>query len=225
MLTGCREYRKLLIELARNTVTAHERRVLMTHVEECADCARALDGQLALSASLGDMASEAFPEIAGIEVRVLAEFDRMATRRPVVRMYRWTLVAGLATAMLAGVVLRERRKPVAQPEPRMETAAMQTPLPVPPPRPRPPVQRVSHRAAPPQASADADPFVAIPYTVPLAAEERATIVRMEIPVAALIAAGFSVPVSDPGGVVEADVLVSGDGRARAIRPISISTSR
>jgi hypothetical protein len=48
---------------------------------------------------------------------------------------------------------------------------------------------------------------------------------MEIPVAALIAVGFSVPASDAGAVVEAEVLVSQDGRARAIRPISISASR
>jgi hypothetical protein len=40
---------------------------------------------------------------------------------------------------------------------------------------------------------------------------------MEIPVAALIAAGFSTENLDPGGVVNADVLVSQDGRARAIR--------
>ena len=40
---------------------------------------------------------------------------------------------------------------------------------------------------------------------------------MEIPVAALIAAGFNLGNLDPGGVVNADVLVSQDGRARAIR--------
>jgi len=67
-------------------------------------------------------------------------------------------------------------------------------------------------------------FLPIPYTVPLAPEESATVVRMEIPVTALIAAGFHVPATDPGATVQADVLVSQDGRARAIRPISISNS-
>jgi hypothetical protein len=79
-----------------------------------------------------------------------------------------------------------------------------------------------HSPAPPVQ--DAAQFVPIPYTIPLTPEERATVVRMEIPVSALIAAGFRVPSVDPGATVRADVLVSQDGRARAIRPISISSS-
>lgn len=67
-------------------------------------------------------------------------------------------------------------------------------------------------------------FVPIPYTVPLSPEEPATVWRMEIPVNRLRAIGYSVRVSDPGAVIEADVLVSQDGRARAIRPLSISSS-
>ena len=67
-------------------------------------------------------------------------------------------------------------------------------------------------------------FVPIPYTVPLSPEEPATVWRMEIPVSRLRAVGYRVQVSDPGAVVEADVLVSQDGRARAIRPLSISSS-
>lgn len=76
----------------------------------------------------------------------------------------------------------------------------------------------------PQAAAPAPAFVPIPYTVPLAPGEQATVVRMQIPVTALLAAGFQVPGTDPGAVVQAEVLVSQDGRARAIRPLSISTS-
>lgn len=66
-------------------------------------------------------------------------------------------------------------------------------------------------------------FVPIPYTVPLSPREPATVWRMEIPVSKLRAVGYHVPSSDPGAVVEADVLVSQDGRARAIRPLSISS--
>jgi hypothetical protein len=47
---------------------------------------------------------------------------------------------------------------------------------------------------------------------------------MEIPVTALIAAGFHVGVTDPAATVQADVLVSEDGRARAIRPLSVWNS-
>jgi hypothetical protein len=67
------------------------------------------------------------------------------------------------------------------------------------------------------------PFVPIPYVVPLGAYERAEVVRMEVPVAALIAAGFPMQTADPGARAEADVVVGQDGRARAVRLISIST--
>ena len=75
----------------------------------------------------------------------------------------------------------------------------------------------------PTAKVETRPFLTIPYTVPLSPEEPVMVWRAEIPVAQLIAAGFRVNVPDPAAVVEADVLVGQDGRARAIRPISIST--
>jgi hypothetical protein len=66
------------------------------------------------------------------------------------------------------------------------------------------------------------PFLTIPYTIPLAPEERAEVVRMRIPVTALLAAGFRVPVSDPSAAIDAEALVSQDGRVRAIRSLSIA---
>ena len=72
------------------------------------------------------------------------------------------------------------------------------------------------------ARADSRPFLTIPYTVPLSPEEPATVWRTKIPVTQLVAAGFQVEVPDPAAVVEADVLVGQDGRARAVRPLSIS---
>jgi hypothetical protein len=44
---------------------------------------------------------------------------------------------------------------------------------------------------------------------------------MELPVAALIAAGLQLRTADPGARAEADVVVGQDGRARAVRLISI----
>jgi hypothetical protein len=64
------------------------------------------------------------------------------------------------------------------------------------------------------------PFIEIPYTAPLAPYERTSIVRMDVPVAALIAAGFEVHVPDAGAALRADVLFGQDGRAHAIRPIT-----
>ena len=87
---------------------------------------------------------------------------------------------------------------------------------------------VEHRPSQPVPTESAvaqeseQPFVPIPYVTPLGPYERAEVVRMEVPVAALIAAGFQVRTADPGARAQADVVVGQDGRARAIRLISIS---
>jgi predicted anti-sigma-YlaC factor YlaD len=63
-------------------------------------------------------------------------------------------------------------------------------------------------------------FVPIPYVQPLGQYETATVMRMGVPVAALIAIGYKVDASDPTAVVKADVLVGEDGRAHAVRVLS-----
>jgi len=78
-----------------------------------------------------------------------------------------------------------------------------------------------HRAVPPPRIAG-EPFVEIPYIAPLAPYERTRIVRMDVPVSALIAAGFEVHAADTGAALRADVLFGQDGRAHAIRLVSNS---
>jgi hypothetical protein len=67
-----------------------------------------------------------------------------------------------------------------------------------------------------------EPFVAIPYTVPLAPGERTTVLRMMLSAPAMAAIGVPLPAIDPGGETPADVLVGEDGRARAIRLVANS---
>jgi hypothetical protein len=229
MLTGCSRYRPRLIELARGATDREEHRVLMAHVELCADCARVLDEQFALSATLRNLSREALPEMAVIETRVLAEFDRAKVRRR--RAPVWVYAAALAAATLIGAIGVERHIGSARHAAHVAVRAVQAvqapvaAAAVATAHPAASIARARHVmgrvkqlvARVRQASDDNQPFMTIPYTVPLSPEERATVVRMEVPVAALIAAGFSVATSDPGGVVDADVLVSQDGRARAIR--------
>ena len=62
-------------------------------------------------------------------------------------------------------------------------------------------------------------FYPIPYTSPLEPYERVLVVQQQVPVAELIAAGFRMPAADPQSTVRADVMVSQDGRPRAIRPV------
>ena len=72
----------------------------------------------------------------------------------------------------------------------------------------------------PSQSVETQAFFPIPYTPPLEPYERVLVVETEVPVTELIAAGFRVANSDPGARVRADVMVSQDGRPRAIRPVS-----
>jgi hypothetical protein len=63
-------------------------------------------------------------------------------------------------------------------------------------------------------------FVAIPYTIPPAPYERTSVVRMNVEVAALMAAGFQISAARAGASIPADVLLAQDGRAIAIRPLN-----
>jgi len=92
------------------------------------------------------------------------------------------------------------------------------------------VWMVGHRPAPqpvaaPAAEAESEqPFVPIPYVLPPGPYERVEVVRMNLPVSELIAAGFRMQTADVGAQAEADVIVGQDGRPRAVRLISISSS-
>jgi hypothetical protein len=78
-----------------------------------------------------------------------------------------------------------------------------------------------HRVAPGRPDVVMDEaFVPIPYVQPLDPYESATVIRMDVPVAALIAVGYKMGASDPTAVVKADVLVGEDGRAHAVRILS-----
>ena len=77
-----------------------------------------------------------------------------------------------------------------------------------------------HPAATPHMAVESQTFIEIPYVLPPAPYERTEIMRMDIPVASLIAAGFDVHADDVSGLIRADVLVGQDGRAFAIRFIS-----
>jgi len=81
----------------------------------------------------------------------------------------------------------------------------------------PPFAKHAPFAAPAPAEPSEAPFVPIPYLAPPAPYERIEVVRMQVPVAALIAAGVPVRTADLGARVEADVMVGQDGRARAVR--------
>jgi ferric-dicitrate binding protein FerR (iron transport regulator) len=87
----------------------------------------------------------------------------------------------------------------------------------------PPFAKHAAPAMPAPVEQSEAPFVPIPYLAPPAPYERIEVVRMQVPVAALIAAGVPVRTADPGARVEADVMVGQDGRARAVRLVPNSS--
>jgi anti-sigma factor RsiW len=70
------------------------------------------------------------------------------------------------------------------------------------------------------AGVSEESFVPIPYVQPLDPYATATVMRMEVPVATLIAFGYRMDASDLAAVVTADVLVGEDGRAHAVHVLS-----
>jgi hypothetical protein len=68
-------------------------------------------------------------------------------------------------------------------------------------------------------------FVAVPGSASLPTLESASIVRYELPVSALPAYGVEIVSDVSRRSVEADLLVGQDGYARAIRVVSVTSSR
>jgi hypothetical protein len=169
-----------------------------------------------------------------VERAVLAEFEASRRRR---RRGIAAASAAIAAMFVAGVVVVHERP--AQHQAVIETVAPQ-------PDESGKVTRVlEHNSAPaatrvnttrPRKRAEApddnrsdesteEPFVAIPYTTPLAPEERATVVRIRMSPSAIAAVGFPLKAIDPGLDALADVLVGEDGRAHAIRMVADSGFR
>jgi hypothetical protein len=225
----CDKFRGDLIELARGQ---REDNALRAHLSSCMACKREFEAQVRLSrmgSALSAQAAEAMPSLEP-GAMLLAEFD--AAARPKSRPW-WAAGAAIAAGiLLTWGVWNSVGKKLEAPHTPAPIARVQPP----PPEALAPSQgravaqvataAVRHRRNKPSKPADAEPeqpFVAIPYTAPLGPYERAEIVRMDVPVSALIAAGFPM-MSDPAASARADLVVGQDGRARAVRLISISDS-
>ena len=154
-----------------------------------------------------------------VERAVLAEFDAARRRR----IWKLTAAGAIAALLLAGAFnIRQPKQPTS---PHLSRVIATAPAPAIVPAktlPLKPRRHPSRRPAISQQPDLQDPFIAIPYTVPLAPEERTTVVRMTLSPAAIAAVGFPF---QPGIPQQADVLISEDGRARAIRIVANSDYR
>lgn len=220
----CREFEGVLVEMARRSpLMGDEGARLTAHLDGCEHCRIVLNGQLRLSAVSQVLAAEAarFSAPASVEhalLREMANVHRLRRRRIV-----YSVETGAMAAALALTVWMTHRPGPAKPAGAIVTVA--------PPAPQPavvatvqPVSKRRKRVVKRPAAEQEQPFVAIPYTLPLQPYERADVMRMDVPVAALIAVGLPMNMADPSALARADVLVGQDGRARAIRLVSVSAA-
>jgi hypothetical protein len=215
---NCRRFKGDIIEWARGGRVSAEAR---SHARSCPDCWELFEEQSLLSERERSLSLPQTPP--ELEAKLLGEFLRV--RRPRRSRAPWVLAPlAVAAALLLALTLKPKAPPPSAPvASRVPAPVPQTVVAAPTPAPAPPRRVVAAvRRKPQPAPAMEEPFVQIPYTQPLAPWERGEIMRMELPVAALIAQGFSIATSDAGAAARADVLVGEDGRARAVRLISIS---
>jgi len=194
------------------------------HVAECATCRESVEGERVLTAALGELASQR--EMTGapvnVEAAVMAAF---AAKHPARRSVMWRTAAWaipVAAGVLLFAVLRsgEREQPVvAREAPASE--------PVPAPRavveeaePAPVAAAVAPRRARRPVGRNTEyvtEFVPLRYGKPLESGEPIVVVRMELPGSQLRRLGLPVAPDAVSGTVKADVLLGGDGLAKAIR--------
>jgi hypothetical protein len=226
---SCREFERPLMDRARNRpMDAAVRMALTAHLEICASCSGAIERQIRLSEAMEALAERTADASAppSVERAILLELNAVhgQGRR------RW-IYAGAGAALAASVAMalwlgsaRAPKKIEARVTPApaaVMQAAVTAPVETAPVAA--PVKRAPKRRVKPALKPEA-PFVAIPYTPPLDPRERVDVVRMDMPVAALIAAGLPVGAADPASDVRTDVLVGQDGRARAVRLVAAVSS-
>ena len=226
----CREFERPLMDRARNRpMDTAVRAALTAHLEICPRCGRALERQVRLSAAMAVLAERAadFSAPPSVEQAILAELSAVTahSRR------RW-IYAGAAAALAASVAMvvwlgsapaSKKIEAHLTPPPTTTVAQVSAPAPLETMPAAAPVKPAPKRRMKPAAKPEA-PFIAIPYTLPLDPRERVDVVRMDMPVAALIAAGLPVGTVDPASHVRTDVLLGQDGRARAVRLVAAVSS-
>jgi hypothetical protein len=223
---NCDLWRSGLTELARGRLPDTDPNSVSVHLTVCRDCSLFLEEQMALTTALTELAADpAMGPPPDLEFMLLAEFD--STRlRSLRRRYLKPAAAAMgaiAAALACFAVLHAPPRP-ARLEPAVpfsQTAANPPVAVMPAPKPALRPVRRAHAA---RSAKDPGPFVAIPYTVPPDPRERMTVMRVEMPVTALVAVGLAAAVADPAASAQADVVVGEDGRIRAIRLVSLRSS-
>ena len=190
----------------------------LAHAESCVTCARMMTDVESLDAGLRAMSAAAAGQQApvNLEVRLIAEF-----RRHRMASWRWSVQRQMAALSTAAAVLLAVGFSLHHFSGKGHEAPGGAKL----------VDRPSSSAAAeagggtPQNSvnlidaADSEyaSFVPLPYADDPSALDEGTVVRVEMPRAALASFGLPVAAMESDGTVRADLIVSADGTPQAIR--------
>ncbi len=236
---GCEEFKKILHLMNRpEALESAECERALSHAESCSQCAELLMHVEWLEFSLAKFAEQSavLQAPSRVEAALQREFRRQKAARAR-KQIAWRLAAlGTAAALFLAIGLSLRHRQIRPAAPASNTApqvAAQAPQipPAPPPaethaETASVAKRIAHvqrsLAAPTrvvEAEEEAS-FVRLPYTVDSVTLDGGTIVRVEMPRAAL--ASYGLPVADFGGNdrVPVDLVLSTDGTPEAIRLVS-----
>ena len=239
---SCGEIQDQLLDAARGRSGAPGGRALRDHVAVCESCRGALAAEERLTTGLRALASamtscEASKAVEAALLDRFAELNPAASR--VARRRRrgvleWAAMAAAIAALTSGIAwweiernghLQEASAPARPvPSPATEAPLGSAPAAVHAAVDRPRANRPATKSAKPRPPA-ARPFVALPGAAGLPDFESGEIVRFDIPVTALPNYGVEIPPDAATPAIQADLLIGQDGRARAIRLVSVTDER
>jgi hypothetical protein len=243
----CRDFEKIAGDLsAGRLMEAAKRERALRHASECSACALRLNAERTLEAGLRALAEgaeegEAPPHL---KLALRAAFDRQVKAAPVpvpapARLrnlaLRWTAAALVLLAVAFALVSRSASPNIKKED--MSSAGNQAPRSVIEPDNQE-LKIESHvakkistkRRAATVAGVARDnetvtDYIPLTYLADATAMESGWVLRVELPPSALIAMGLPAPADQTDSRVKADVVVSDDGVARAVRFVRQDSAR
>lgn len=218
----CQEFATIRRDYARQQwLSDSARQDAKQHLAGCSACRAHLETERALTAALAELSRQQ-GQIApppAIESALMAAFEQRHQSRRAANWRKAAWVIPIAAGLLLFAVLRTR-----EPAPRIVRNEDPRPAPVvidrTPEEPAPVAQaqpKLRRATAAPRNTEYVTEFVPLRYGKPLESGEPVVIVRMELPGAQLRKLGLPVAPDTASGIVKADVLLGGDGLAKAIR--------
>jgi hypothetical protein len=243
----CRDFEKIAGDIsAGHLMEAGKRERALRHASECSACALRLNAERTLEAGLRALAEgaeegEAPPHL---KLALRAAFDRQVKAAPVpvpapARLrnlaLRWTAAALVLLAVAVALLSRsappntkkEDMSSGRNPAPRSFIEPDNQELKIEPhvAKKIPTKRRAATVAGVARDNETVTDYIPLTYLADATAMESGWVLRVELPPSALIAMGLPAPADQTDSRVKADVVVSDDGVARAVRFVRQDSAR